>query len=87
MFYSSFPYKEGLDSKSDAYLALAIIYSFLRINLLGFMSTEANRDLLVDFFAAMFRLIEHSSFDYVAVKLLKGMNGSEQELVTQLLRV
>ncbi len=87
MFYSTFPYTEDLDTADDAYLSLVIIYSFLRINLLGFMCKQINRNLLINFFAAMFRLIEHSSFDYVAVKLLKGMNYSVQELVNQLLHI
>lgn len=87
MFYSNFPNSENLDSENDAYLSLVIIYSFIRINLLGFMFNKTNKNLLIDFLAAMFRLIDHSYFDYATVKLIKGMNNSVQDLVTQLLRV
>lgn len=87
MFYSVFPYMEGLTSINDAYLSLVITYSFLRINLLGFMANKTNGDQLIDFFAAMFRLIDHSDYASVAVKLLKGMKPSEQTLVAQLLQV
>lgn len=87
MFYSNFPNSENLDSDNDAYLSLVIIYSFIRINLLGFMFNKTNKNLLIDFLAAMFRLIDHSYFDYATVKLIKGMNNSVQDLVTQLLRV
>lgn len=87
MFYKVFPYTENLASKSDAYLSLVIIYAFLRINLIGFMYYETNKNQLVDFFAAMFRLIEHSDFDRVAVKLLKSMNNSVEDIAMQLLHV
>lgn len=87
MFYCIFPYTESLSSKEDAYLSLVIIYSFLRINLLGFMADESNEIQLIDFLAAMFRLIDHSLFDLTVVKLLKGMKASEEELVAQLVHV
>lgn len=87
MFYSIFPYTESLESRNDAYLSLVIIYSFLRINLLGFIANETNKDRLIDFFAAMFRLIDHSSFDYITVEFLKRMNYPIQDLVTQLIYV
>lgn len=87
IFYSIFPYTESLASRNDAYLSLVIIYSFLRINLLGFIANETNKDRLIDFFAAMFRLIDHSSFDYITVEFLKGMKYSVGNLITQLLHV
>lgn len=87
MFYRTFPFTEGLANKDDAFLSLVAIYSFLRINLLGFMSDKSDLNQLVDFFAAMFRLIDHSDFDLIAVKLLKSMKYSATDYVPQLLNI
>lgn len=88
MFYNVFPYTDSLDSKSEAYLSLVIVYAFLRINLLGFISNGTNDKIqLIDFFAAMFRLINHSSFDSVAVRVLQGMKYPVQDAIIQLILV
>lgn len=85
MFYNNFPYTENLENTSDAFLSLTITYSFLRFNLLGCLSDQTNSKTLVDYLAAMFRLIEHSDFKYLAVKLLRNEAFPVKECVTELL--
>ncbi|HWT77105.1 MAG TPA: flagellin lysine-N-methylase [Mobilitalea sp.] len=87
MFYNDFPYTGNLDHRNDAFLSLAAMYSFLRFNILGFMSDKTDPDKLVDFLAAMFRLIEHSNFKYIAMNLLKKEKYSAQDCVPQLLLI
>jgi hypothetical protein len=85
MFYNNFPYEDNLANKKDAFLSLVSMYSFLRLNLLGYMADKTNVKVLVDFLAAMFRLIEHSDFEYIAVSLLKEENYPIEDCVPQLL--
>lgn len=87
MFYNNFPYTDTLDDVNDSFLSLVILYAFLRFHILGYMSDKTDQVRLVDFLAAMFRVIEHSNFQSITVKLLKNKKCSAQEYVPELLSV
>jgi lysine-N-methylase len=87
MFYNKFPYTDHQENTTDAFLTLVITYAFLRINILGYMSDNSSQENLIDFLAAMFRLIEHSNFKFIASNLLKKGSDSIGECVLQLLYV
>ncbi len=87
MFYNNFPYIENQEKVKDAFISLAIMYSFLRFNFLGYMSDKTTLELLPDFFAAMFRLIEHSDFKNLAVTRFKQEKYSDYDCILQLLYV
>ena len=85
MFFNAFPYDDQLVKAEDTFLSLAVIYSFLRFNTLGNISGISDTGQMVDLFAAMFRLIEHSNFRYVVVNLMKAEKYPLSECVTELL--
>lgn len=85
MFYNRFPYTNPQINQQDAFLTLAIAYAFVRINLLGFMADQTDLVMLSDFFAAMFRLIDHSDFNNLAVKLFRQIKIPVQQCVPELL--
>jgi hypothetical protein len=87
MFYNIFPYNSNPEQETDAFLSLAIAYSFLRFNTLGYMADKTSMDELVDLFAAMFRLIDHSDFSYTSVQIFREENFSVQDFVPQLVSV
>lgn len=87
MFYNNFPYTEKSENVSDAYLSLLLTYAFLRFNILGYMYGKTDLNLLVDFIAAMFRLIEHSNFKSVTICLYKKYNYPTLDCMAQLLNV
>lgn len=87
MFYNNFPYTDKMENTSDAFLALTMTYSFLRFNLLGCLTDQANSITLVDYLAAMFRLIDHSDFKYLAVKLFRKEAYPVKECVAELLNI
>lgn len=87
MYYNIFPYNCDPDQENDSFLSLAITYSFLRFNTLGYMADKSGMENLVDLLAAMFRLIEHSDFSYTAVQIFRKENYSAQDYVPQLLSV
>jgi hypothetical protein len=86
MFYNEFPYIRNQGFK-DAFLSLIVVYSFLRLNLLAYLSYENKPDKIIDFFAAMFRLIEHSDFENITVCLLKDTDYLQVESLPQLIFV
>lgn len=85
MFYNNFPYTDNLVKVNDAFLSLTTMYSFLRFNILGYMSDKTISENLVDYLAAMFRLIEHSNFKYLAFLLIKNEKYAAKDCVPQLL--
>ncbi len=87
MFYNSFPYGDYHLLEQEAYLSLVIMYSFLRFNLLAYLSKERSTENLVDFLASMFRLIEHSNFKYISVQLYKKETAKKSDCITQLIYV
>ena len=85
MFYNNFPYSDNLLKVNDAFLSLTTMYSFLRFNLLGYMSDKTNSENLADYLAAMFRLIEHSNFKQIAFLLIIKEKYAAEDCVPQLL--
>ena len=85
MFYNNFPYTDNQEKVNDAFLSLITMYSFLRFNILGYMSDKAISENLVDYLAAMFRLIEHSNFKHIAFLLFKKDTYAVEDCVSQLL--
>ena len=87
MFFCSFPYTDTQGDIADAYLSLTIMYGFLRFHLLGYMSDQSSREALVDYLAAMFRVIEHSNFRTAVVRLYKSSNYRMPDCITALLSI
>lgn len=85
MFYNNFPFTDNQEKVNDAFLSLATMYSFLRFNILGYMSDKSISENLVDYLAAMFRLIEHSNFKQIAFHLFKNEEYAAEDCVSQLL--
>lgn len=87
MFYNNFPYGDNHLSEHDAYLSLVAMYAFLRFHLLAYLSIKRSIENLVDFFASMFRLIEHSNFKYISVRLYKNEATNKSDCITQLIYI
>lgn len=85
MFYNNFPYSDNHKNVNDAFLSLTTVYSFLRFNILGYMSDKSISENPVDYLAAMFRLIEHSNFKHLAFQLFKKEKYAVEDCVPQML--
>jgi hypothetical protein len=85
MFYNNFPYTDNQEKVNDAFLSLTTMYSFLRFNILGYMSDKTISENLVDYLAAMFRLIEHSNFKHITFHLFKKEKYAVENCVSQLI--
>jgi len=87
MFYNNFPYIDNHNHMVDSYLSLTLMYSFLRFNLLGFMSNKTDSKDLVDFLAALFRIIEHSNFKSIVAGLFKSNDFQILKCIPQLVYI
>ncbi len=85
MFYNHFPYSDNQEKVNDTFLSLTTMYSFLRFNILGYMSDKTISEDPVDYLAAMFRLIEHSDFMHTALILFRKEKYIVEACVPQLL--
>jgi hypothetical protein len=79
MFFNHFSLSEDKMSVQDDFLSLITMYSFLIFNLLGNLPMIRNPELLVDYLAAMFRVVEHSNFRAVAAKLYRSNYSLDPE--------
>lgn len=77
MFYNHFFLKDNSMVIRDDYLSLITMYFFLKFNLLGNLSIINTPGQLVDYLAAMFRVIDHSNFRSAVVKLYPNIVKKE----------
>lgn len=68
MFFVQFPFQDRPESIGEEFVALCAVYALLRFLALG--TRPADQTALVDTSAALFRLIDHTSFDRYAGHLL-----------------
>ncbi len=87
MFYNSFPYADKWENVCDIFLSLVCVYSFIKFNLLGNLQKKPTEETLTDIIAAMFRVIDHSSFKSVAISMSKEKNSSNDAMIAQLIYI
>lgn len=79
MYFAQFPFQDRPESLPQEYAALCAVYMLLRFMTIGCMADSMGKDAtaqeedLVDVCAALFRLIEHTSFDRYAALMLKSV--------------
>lgn len=72
LLFENFPFVDQRFDKTLAYKGLCASYGLLRIITIGYTATHQNRDDLIDCVAALFHLIDHTSFYYNVNVLAKS---------------
>lgn len=85
MFYIGFPNSDPNESAEEALLSLLAVYAFLRFHVVRYMADRTDSAQLADLIAALFRVISHSNFDQVTVRLIRSLHCSFQECILQLI--
>ncbi len=81
MFFEQFPFQDRPVSLWDEFLSICTLYSMLRFLCIGYTATHKSKNDFIDTCTAVFRLVEHTSFDTYAAKALKHLNcNSPQKL-------
>lgn len=73
MFFEQFPFQDRPDTLWHEYMALCGLYSVLRFIACTWMADKYAESDLIDVCAAIFRLVQHTSFDRFAAKALTSL--------------
>ena len=71
MYFAQFPFQDRPMSLADEYRSLVVVYALLRCLLIGCLAQSGNADHAVDVAAAVFRLVDHTTFELYAAPLLR----------------
>lgn len=71
MFFTQFPFQDRPVSLADEYRSLVIVYALLRCLLSGCLAEDGDETKAIDVAAAIFRLVDHTTFDLYAPALLR----------------
>ncbi|MBQ8400327.1 MAG: flagellin lysine-N-methylase [Clostridia bacterium] len=87
MFFAQFPFQDRPESLQQEYTALCAVYMLMRFLTIGCMAEKTAEEDLIDICAALFRLIEHTSFDRYAALMLKSVGCASPADVENLIRL
>lgn len=87
MFFAQFPFQDRPESLPQEYTALCAVYMLLRFLTIGWMADKDREEDLIDVCAALFRLIEHTSFDRYAALMLKSVGCASPADVENVIRL
>ena len=80
MFFSQFPFQDRPVSLTEEITALFSVYALLRFMTIG--AGDGTTERLVDIIAALFRLVDHTQFDRLAVPLLHNSRDAHRLLLS-----
>ncbi len=80
MFFSQFPFQDRPVSLTEEITALCSVYARLRFMTIG--AGNGTMERLVDVIAALFRLVDHTQFDRLAVPLLRCSRDANSLLLS-----
>ncbi|MBE6648816.1 MAG: hypothetical protein E7614_04770 [Ruminococcaceae bacterium] len=73
MFFEQFPFQDRPVRLWDEFASLCAIYALMRFLSLGYMFNRKDKTQFIDMCAAVFRLVDHTSFDSYASKSLNKL--------------
>ena len=80
MFFTQFPFQDRPVSLTEETTALFSVYALLRFMTIG--AGDGTTERLVDIIAALFRLVDHTQFDRLAVPLLHNSRDTKRLLLS-----
>jgi len=85
MFFSRFPFQDRPVSLRDEFIALCAVYSLLRFLGIGYMQDKTDVSAFVDVASAVFRLVDHTSFDHYASRVMKDLGCDDWSRIHDLI--
>lgn len=73
IFFEQFPFQDRPEDPWEEFVAICSVYAILRFLGIGCMSNKDKISDFVDMSAAFFRLVDHTSFDRYAARVLKEL--------------
>ena len=87
MFFEQFPFQDRKEGPWEEFIAISSIYALLRFLSIGCFSNSQKKEKIIDMWAALFRLVEHSSFDKYSAYILKEIHCDTPQKIFSLLRL
>ena len=87
MFFEQFPFQDRPVPVADEFLAICAVYALLRFLSVGWLAIHPSQKAFVDVTSALFRMIEHTSFDSFAAAFLRENNSFSPEQINDLIRL
>jgi len=85
MFFSRFPFQDRPVSLRDEFIALCAVYSLLRFLGIGHMRDKTDTSAFVDVASAVFRLVDHTSFERYASRMMKDLGCDDWSRIHDLI--
>ncbi len=87
MFFEQFPYQDRPVPVEDEFLAICAVYTLLRFLSVGWIMLHPFQRDFVDVCSALFRLIQHTSFDSFAADFLKQYECCSPKQIYDLIKL
>lgn len=85
MFFEQFPFQDRPESPWDEFVAISSLYALLRFLSLGCMADKNSITDFIDMTAAVFRLVEHTSFDHYVARIMHTLGCTTPQSVFNLI--
>lgn len=74
VFFEQFPFQDRPEGPWEEFVAICSVYALLRFLGIGWMANKSEPSDFVDMSAAVFRLVDHTSFDRYSARVLKDLS-------------
>lgn len=85
MFFEQFPFQDRPESPWDEFVAISSLYALLRFLSLGCMADKTSGTDFIDMTAAIFRLVEHTSFDHYVARIMQTLGCTTPQTIFDLI--
>ena len=85
MFFEQFPFQDRPASPWDEFVAISSLYALLRFLSLGCMADKTSVTDFIDMAAAIFRLVEHTSFDHYVAVIMRDLGCTTPQTIYDLI--
>ena len=85
MFFARFPFQDRPVSLPDEFIALCAVFAMLRFLGIGHMRNLTEESAFTDVAAAVFRLVDHTSFDRYAARMMKDLGCDDWSRIHDLI--
>lgn len=85
VFFEQFPFQDRPEEPWEEFVAICAVYAILRFLGIGWMANKNGVSDFVDMSAAVFRLVDHTSFDRYAARALRNLNCDTPQKIFDLI--
>lgn len=85
MFFEQFPFQDRPESPWDEFVAICSLYALMRFLSHGCMKETNSATDFIDMMAAIFRLVDHTSFDHNVARIMNNLGCTTPQSIFDLI--